>query len=178
MRRLARRRPSAGTIIALVALFFALGGSAYGLVITGRSIKNGTVTGADIRNRSLGSRDVKPDSLGGRAINESKLGAVPSASLAEGSARQAVVTANGVLQRGRGVSSVARAGQGNYQVIFDRDVRNCAYIATLGSPGVEDPTVGQVSVSGLSSNVNGVFVKTTNSSGGELDRAFHLIVSC
>jgi hypothetical protein len=177
MRKLIRR-PSPTAIIAAMALFFALGGSAYGLVITGRSIKNGTVTGGDIRNGSLASRDVQRDSLGGRAIRESSLGEVPGATTATGVFRQAVVTDAGVLARSRGVSSAARTAEGRYQVIFDRDVRGCAYMAGLGDAGAAAPAAGLVETSSLASNVNGVSLRTQNSAGNPADRPFHLIVSC
>ena len=45
-----------GTVVAYLALFAALGGSAYAAVtVTGKNIKDGTVTGKDVRNRSLGT---------------------------------------------------------------------------------------------------------------------------
>lgn len=47
-KRLVRRH---GTAVAYVALFAALGGSAYAAVtITGANIKDGTVTGKDVKN--------------------------------------------------------------------------------------------------------------------------------
>ena len=177
MRKLIRR-PSPGAIIATVALFFALGGSAYGLVITGRSIKNGTVTGGDIKNGALASKDVKRASLGGRAIKESSLGEVPASTTAGGVFRQAVVLGTGALVRGRGTSSAARLAEGRYQVIFDRDVRGCAYIASIGDAGTAAPAAGLVETSSLNSNIAGVSLRTQNSAGNPADRPFHLIVSC
>ena len=51
LRRLSRRH---GTAVAYLALFAALGGSAYAAVTaTGKNIKDGTVTGGDAKNRSL-----------------------------------------------------------------------------------------------------------------------------
>jgi hypothetical protein len=45
------------TAVAYLALFAALGGSAYAAVtVTGNDIKNGTITGKDVKNRSLGAR--------------------------------------------------------------------------------------------------------------------------
>jgi hypothetical protein len=172
------RLPSPALIVALVALFFSVGGSAYGLIITGRSIKNNTVTGGDIKDHSLASRDLKHNSLGPAAIAESKLGIVPSAGTAQGVFRQAVVTAAGLLARQRGVSSATRTGQGRYQVIFDRDVRGCAYIASIGDAGGAAPPAGLVETAALGSNVNGVSLRTQNSDGTPNDRPFHLIVSC
>jgi Collagen triple helix repeat (20 copies) len=53
LRRLAGRHTTA---VAYLALFAALGGSAYAAVtVTGQNIKDGTVTGKDVRNRSIGA---------------------------------------------------------------------------------------------------------------------------
>jgi Collagen triple helix repeat (20 copies) len=53
LKRLMRRHSSA---VAYLALFAALGGSAYAAVtVTGKNIKDGTVTGRDVKNRSLGT---------------------------------------------------------------------------------------------------------------------------
>jgi Collagen triple helix repeat (20 copies) len=53
LRRLSRRHTTA---VAYVALFAALGGSAYAAAtITGKNIKDGTITGRDVKNRSIGS---------------------------------------------------------------------------------------------------------------------------
>jgi hypothetical protein len=174
---LRRLVPSPSMVVALAALFVALGGSAYAaIVITGHNIRNGTVTGADIKNNSLASKDVKHNSLGGVAIAESKT--VPGASQADGLARFAVVTSSGTFARGRNVSSVARTSAGRYQVIFNRDVRNCAYIATLGDNGASLPPRGEIGTSSLASNVNGVAVRTTDVSGTVSDRPFHIVVPC
>ena len=167
--------PSPAMVVALTALFLTLGGSAYALVITGKSIRNGSVTGADIRNGSLAGRDVKRDSIGGLTVKESRLGAVPQAT---GLTHHAVVTAQGVLARGRNVSSVARTAAGRYQVIFDRDVRGCAYVTTVGDAGAAAPPEGQASTSALATNANAVAIRTESSNGNPADRPFHLILSC
>ena len=53
LRRLSRRH---STAVAYLALFAALGGSAYAAVtVTGKNIKDGTITGRDVKNRSLGT---------------------------------------------------------------------------------------------------------------------------
>jgi hypothetical protein len=54
LRRLLRRH---STAVAYLALFAALGGSAYAAVtVTGKNIKDGTITGRDVKNRSLGTK--------------------------------------------------------------------------------------------------------------------------
>jgi hypothetical protein len=178
MRRLRRFLPSPAMVVALTALFMALGGSAYALVITGKSIRNGSVTRADIKNRSLTGSDIRSNSVGGGAIKESSLGLVPGASIAHGGQRYAVVTGAGVTARGRSVTSAARTAEGRYQVIFDTDIRTCAYFATIGDQGAAQPPQGEIAVSALASNVNGVAVRTENSNGAAANRPFHLIVSC
>jgi hypothetical protein len=159
-------------VVALMALFLSLGGVSYGLatgVISGREIKNNTIT----------FKDVRKDKLGGGSIKESRLGTVPAALVAHGSTHFAVVNAGGQQVRARGTTSTARTAPGRYQVIFDRDVRGCGYYATLGGPtATAPPQNGQITVSGLGSNVNGVDLRTTGADGRDASRAFHLLVLC
>jgi hypothetical protein len=54
------QRPSGAMLIALLALFVALGSSATAAVlVTGRQIKDGSLTGADVRDRSLSAKDLR-----------------------------------------------------------------------------------------------------------------------
>jgi hypothetical protein len=173
--------PSPAMVVAVVALVTSLSGSAYAaFVITGKSIKNGTVTTKDIRNRSLRGTDIRHDTVGGGSIKESTLGTVPGAFLTIGAARFAVVNAAGQAVRGRDISSAARTSEGRYQVIFNGNVRSCAYFATIGDASASaPPSHSEISVSSLGTNVNGVAVRTQHGGNGDqLDRAFHLIVMC
>jgi len=65
-----RRRPSASMVIALVALFAALGGTGYAAAM---------INGRDIQKRSIPGNRVVNDGLTGKQVNESKLGTVPLA---------------------------------------------------------------------------------------------------
>jgi len=61
LKRLARRHTTA---VAYLALFAALGGSAYAAgTITGKNIKDGTITGSDVKNRSLGTEKLSAAAL-------------------------------------------------------------------------------------------------------------------
>jgi hypothetical protein len=61
IRRLSRRHTTA---VAYVALFAALGGSAYAAVtVTGENIKDRTVTGRDVKNHSLGTTKLTQNAL-------------------------------------------------------------------------------------------------------------------
>jgi hypothetical protein len=167
--------------VALTALFVSLGGVGYAAATIGSAqIKNNTVRSKDVRNGTLRTKDHKPDSLGGVAIKESALGLVPGSAVAIGAARHAVVNAGGQLVRGRNVTSVARTGAGRYQVIFNGDVRACAYFASIGDSSATPLGAGsQITTASLASNVNGVSVRTWGPDGAQTgDRPFHLILSC
>ena len=61
LKRLPRRH---GTVVAYVALFAALGGSAYAVVtVTGKTIRNGTITGKDVRDRSLDTQELSANAV-------------------------------------------------------------------------------------------------------------------
>jgi hypothetical protein len=184
MTRIRRLTPSPSMAVALVALFVALGGSAYAAgFITSGDIKNNTIRSRDVRNGGLIGKDLRTNRVGGRVIKESTLGTVPSAIVAEGSTHFSVVNSGGQQVRGRGTTSVARTGTGRYQVIFNRDVRSCAYLATIGGPtAAAPPASGEITVSSLASNVNGVDVRTNDGDdpnpGAPFNRPFHLVVLC
>jgi hypothetical protein len=91
----------------------------------------------------------------------------------------AVVDSDGTLARGRGAVDAQRVGQGGYEVIFFRGVRNCAYVATIGLSGSEGTSQpGEITVVGRIGNSRGVFLTTHDSTGAFADRGFHLQVSC
>lgn len=85
----------------------------------------------------------------------------------------------GNLDRGNGVTLTNKSDTGDYQVRFNKNVRGCVYVATIGLPGslgVELP--GQIGVAGENASVNGVWIDTYDSAGNESDRSFHLLVDC
>ncbi len=54
------RRPSHALVVSYLALFVAIGGTAYaGVTLTGKDITDGSITGADLHNGSVRSADVK-----------------------------------------------------------------------------------------------------------------------
>jgi hypothetical protein len=91
----------------------------------------------------------------------------------------AVVRDDGTLVRDHGATHVTTAGTGNYRVFFNRNVRQCAYVATIGLPGAsgtESP--GEITVVGAAVDVKAVFVTTDDSAGASAERGFHLMVNC
>ena len=91
----------------------------------------------------------------------------------------AVVNKAGTLERAGCPGTTSEYLGNGYQVLFNRNVRHCAYVATAGNAGSMDvPTPAVVSVAGRLGHVNGVFVSTVNLMGGEIQRGFDLIVEC
>jgi len=78
-RRLARHL-SCANVIACLALFAALGGSAYaGSKINGNSIAKQSIGGGKLKNEPITSKQIKKGSLNSSVINVSSLTTVPSA---------------------------------------------------------------------------------------------------
>jgi hypothetical protein len=84
------RHLSFSNVIAMLALFIALGGAAYaGTKINGNSIKNGSIGGGKLKKETITANKLKkgtitgaqiaPGTITSSSINESTLGTVPSA---------------------------------------------------------------------------------------------------
>jgi len=178
------RKPSPSMVVACVALFVSLGGVSYAVAtIDSADIVNGSIRNRDFKDGTLRGQEAKPDGFGPNAIKEqsldaSKLKQVPAATVADGVVRQAVISDVGATVRGRGVASSAQTGMGQYVVVFDRDVRQCIYTATLGDESASGPGTGQIAITSAATNVNGVRVVTRGSDGTQANRSFHLLVSC
>jgi hypothetical protein len=66
--------PSHTTVVAYLALFVALGGSAYAASKIGtKELKHSAVTSPKIKKKTIKGADVRNDGLGGRQIDESTL---------------------------------------------------------------------------------------------------------
>lgn len=178
------RAPSPAMVVALLALFVSLGGSAYAVATIGSNdIIDGAIRNRDFKDGTLRGQEAKRNGFGGGAIKETSLDAgqfrqVPSSVVAEGVTRHAVISNVGATVRGRGATASSQTGTGQYLVAFDRDVRGCTYFATLGDESAAGPGNGQISVTSAASNVNGVRVVTRDSAGDVANRSFHLLVSC
>lgn len=81
-----RKRVSAAHILAAMALFIALGGSAYALkknTVGTKQLKNGAVTEQKLAGNSVSTAKIAADAVTGDKVNESSLGKVPSAATAD-----------------------------------------------------------------------------------------------
>jgi hypothetical protein len=184
------RTPSPSLLIACLALFVALSGVAYAAATVGsedivdgsirnRDFKDGTLRGNEAKRNGFGGGAIKESSLDASELDSNDIGKVKNAGTADGLTRRAVVAATGTLSRGSGTTSTSRTGEGQYQVVFNADVKACTYFATLGDVADGAPPPGEIAVSSLAGNANGVLVVTRDSAGTTtVDRPFHLIVSC
>jgi hypothetical protein len=74
------KRPSPAMIVALVALFAALGGSAYAAKKIGsKEIKANAITTGKIKKNAITTSKIKKEAVTGAKIKEASLGAVPNA---------------------------------------------------------------------------------------------------
>lgn len=80
MKKTAARRPSPALVISILALFVALGGSAYAASKVGtKNIKKNAITAAKIKKNAVTTAKVKNNAITGAKVNEGSLGAVPRA---------------------------------------------------------------------------------------------------
>jgi hypothetical protein len=192
--------------IGYLALFVALGGTAYAVslppdsvgtaqlkssAVTTDKLKRDSVTSARVKDSTLRAQDFAPGVLtGGGTGPQGPPGPPGPPGGSDSTILWAVVQAgDGVkapaIERGKGAVSVTRLGAGVHEVKFDRDVSNCAYEATTGgaapiySPGLGPPTA--ITVNPKSSAPDTVIVGISDTSGGStaaLDASFHLLVAC
>jgi len=77
MERILRRRPSPSMVVALIALFAALSGTAFAVSINSGDIVNNSLKSADLKNgKAVKGIDVKNDALTGADVLESSLAGV------------------------------------------------------------------------------------------------------
>src|SRR5215467_14180809 len=83
-----RPRLSFANVVSVLALFVALGGSAYAFhlgknSVGAKQLKKNAVTTAKVKNEAITAAKVKKGTLTGTQVNVSTLGTVPSATTAQ-----------------------------------------------------------------------------------------------
>jgi hypothetical protein len=163
-------RPSHATVVAYLALFAALSGSAYAAVkITGKNVADGSLTGKDVRDRSLLARDFKRGQLPAGAQGQKGDTGATGATGAQGPAGQngadgqdgvdgqdgapgsaaayLHMDANGVVDasRSKNVYGTSHPSVGTYCIRFTPlDVEN--FTATLAGATHSSTTAGEIEV--------------------------------
>jgi hypothetical protein len=180
------------TVIAAVALFTALGGSAWA---------SGLIPGSHIKNHSIPAKKLTKgaiNSLRGKRGPAGPKGATGAAGVQGAQGLQGVQGAQGVAgtpatklfaavnadgtfgaNQSSGVASVSPTGTGQYVVVFQQNVRNCTYVVSGGAPGSSlFGAAGFYNATGAATNVDGVFVETRDASAAITNNSFYLAVFC
>lgn len=146
MERFARRRPSAALIVALLALFVALGGPAQAAhLINGKLLKKGTVTGKAVKNRSLGVRDLSRPSI-------RKLQATPKGSITEAQLANGAVTPGKLAPGAVGSAAIAAGGVSSGNIAG----------GAVGSPQVADGSLDARDIARFSGHFSVVLGRDKN----------------
>src|SRR6476469_3564499 len=137
MSTLKHRRPSPAMVVAMVALFVALAGTAYAAQ---------SINGGAIQKQTIGGGKLKQKTLTGYQINTNKLGVVPSAQRATHT-YWAVVNnpaspGNATLARASDPTIAAVEGGGAVNVVFPINVSGCANVAGRDNAGTTVPNAG------------------------------------
>jgi hypothetical protein len=140
------RRPSPATLIALLALFVALGGPARAArLLDGHDIRAGSVGSRQIHDRSLRARDLSRGAI--RTLRATPAGSVGDAQLADGAVTTRALAPASVLSgtiRDRAVTaadlapSAVTAEKLADDSIGQAEIRNNA----VGAPEIADQSVG------------------------------------
>ena len=176
MPRLSVRRPTPATMVALAALFVALGGSSYAAItLDGEDIKNRSISGTKLKANTVRSSEVANGTL---TQNDFKAAALPVEPL------WAVVKDDGSLFSSKGVVSASKLCPTcrQYDITFNKDVSKCAAVATIGgNPSFAFQERGEIQTfTQAPPNQNQVRVIHHDSGGGSASDGvnFHLAVLC
>ncbi len=173
MRKLRSRRPSPAMVVALLALFVALAGTAWAAQ---------SINGGAIKKQTIGAGKLKHKTLTGYQINLNKLGTVPSAKRAAHT-YWAVVNnppgaGNAALARASDTGITATEGGGAVVVVLPTNVSVCANVAGRNNAGTTVPGAGYAQTNVSPANPNAIEVRTRDEKGADADADFHLIVVC
>ena len=174
------RRIGFANVVALIALFVALGSGAYAASTIGTSdLKNKSVTtkkldGKAVTGSKLAKEAVKKNKIKDEAVTSGKLGpeSVTNSKLAH-PAYWAVAGPNALI-RSNGAVSVNRVNAGNYRVEFETDVSQCSYQVT--GLDVNQNRIGHADSD--VTNAQRVFVSLRNTANNRTDGEYNLAVHC
>ena len=177
-------------IAAIVATLVSAGSATAAFVVTSKNIKNGTIQLVDMSPRAKaglrgqrGSRGLAGTQgiPGAQGVPGTQgIQGLPGAPGPPVTSLWAVVNGtDGTLARGSGVVAAGSVGFADFVVSFNRDVRNCAYLATSGlaGTGLQGPGA-MLHVSQRELDPNGVRIRTFDENAGPVLRSFHLAVFC
>ena len=186
IRRLARQSPA--LIVAMIALFVALTGTAVATtsaLVTGAQIKNNSITGLDVKNKSLRPIDFRGSVRGpagprGQTGVQGAQGIQGIQGVAGPGAQWATVSPAGTVLRQSGGITAAKVQTGGYRVTFPEEVSGHLVLVTLALASdqttrgtvIAGPCVDFAASCGSATIPNSVSVFTLSTTGVQQDHAF------
>jgi hypothetical protein len=175
-------------LVALSALFVALGGTGYAATrllprnsVGEHQLRNSAVTSSKIRPRTIRLSDMATstrNSLRGQTGPQGPQGPTGPQGPPGAAIFHAAVNSGGDAVRGNATFSSGGGGAGTYTIGFARDVSQCEATATLASvPGglTTDPPPGRMTVRPSGARIE---VHTYDENGAVRDLPFNVIVVC
>lgn len=152
-------------------------------ITTGKLAPN-AVNGGILADNSVSTGKIANEAVTGAKANEATFDQVPSAKVAESASNVLWAVVNDPA--GAGNAALVRSTQPaptvteNVGVIvaFNRDISNCVWSVTRGTPGPGVEVAGFVEVGGAEGNPNAVDVRARTEAGTITDGSFHLVVIC
>jgi len=191
----ARSRLTYANVAATTALVVAVAGGG-GAAVAAAVAKN-SVRSPQIKNGQVKRVDLGRNAVTGPKVVERTLAKVPSAGRADTATRAgtagradtagralnvvtAAVTVAGALDaqgNNTGAVSARRVITGSYEVVFDRDVTDCAHLVSVGQLAASAPVAFATGVR-RTGNPRGIFVQTFNAAGTLTNAPFFAAVVC
>jgi hypothetical protein len=154
------KRPSPAMIVALIALFAALGGSAYAAKKIGtKEIKANAITTGKIKKNAITTSKIKKEAVTGAKIKETTLGAVPNAT----NATNATNAVNATNWSRYYTSGLKKANLGQTVALGAIGPFSIEGVCTDAGGGTNEAQVR------ISTNASGSFLYTDESSYTEAD---------
>jgi len=177
--------------LALLALFFALGGTSFAAgnallprnSVGTKQVINGSLQTNDLsktaRTALKGNRGLRgpAGSQGARgATGATGAQGVQGAPGQSASKLFVALDARGTLTKNSGATSATRGSAGVYRIAFNTDITNCVYLGTAGEDA--GPVPGDYNLSTSRTNTSTVNVAIVDGDNTPIDRPFYLAVFC
>jgi hypothetical protein len=189
-----RRYLTYANVVSSFCLFSALGGTAYAVSqlprnsVGAEQVKAGAVRSSEVKDKSLRAKDFASGQLptGSKGARGDAGPAGPRGETGAAGANGtnatnlfAVVASNGTVSASSGVAGTVAhtASTGIYAVSFDRDVSQCAFLATVGARNGGLPSDPSIAANNQTGSPNNVVVETFLGTAAT-DRSFNVAVLC
>lgn len=160
LKRFVRHRPSPAMIVALLALFMSMGGIGYAAL----KIPANSVGSAQVKNKSLKAIDIAN-------------GVIPVPTSGNANILTVLADESGGIRKATGVVNTnLRNRQGDYHVVFNRNIQSCAYVASPASNNAGAITAA--GALGVITAANAIDVLVYDFNGDLVDNGFGLVLFC